>query len=366
MNYRVSLRQNTQHRSSRSTTAKSIQPLFRATVAQATGVRGSWTRLKHNRKSGWVPTKFLVKTTAKINSPGVTGGKEVEIKTKYTSNRAGLTDRYWTNRQIRLYTVAGRVTRIADVPKNAVVYRDLKFEKIGGQLPGWYFVRTQGTWGWVQSAYLQRTSTAPTSNSRGITAAQVKQQTNGRLPASMLVAVPWDREKTLIAAPALADVTRLNEAFKQRLGHNLDLDLIYRTRGTQELSGAWAVYRGETGDLGARLRHGDRRSGVDQIQLRVSSIQVVESQFPQIQLDPPETLGEGVSLRRVLAFRVRRQVASRVPKKASYPARLDGLENDSQRKRAPCRIRTGDLLFTRQLLWPAELRRLGALATPPS
>ena len=26
---------------------------------------------------------------------------------------------------------------------------------------------------------------------------------------------------------------------------------------------------------------------------------------------------------------------------------------------APCRIRTGDLLFTRELLWPAELRRRG-------
>lgn len=50
----------------------------------------------------------------------------------------------------------------------------------------------------------------------------------------MLVAVPQDPEKTLIAAPALADLTRLNEAFKQRFGHNLDLDLIYRTRGTQD------------------------------------------------------------------------------------------------------------------------------------
>lgn len=184
-----------------------------------------WYKITANGKTGWVSNKYV-----KACSKGCqvdTGG--------YTTNRAGLTDRYFTKSNgADLYAAVGGTRRIGDIPKNSITYRDLKWEKEGGQVSGWYFVRTQGMSGWMKSADLKRSSNAGTSNTKGYTRAQVLKQPNGKVSSSMLVAIPWDKEKTLIAAPAVKDLTRLNAAFKKKFGKNLDIDLAYRTYDTQK------------------------------------------------------------------------------------------------------------------------------------
>lgn len=173
------------------------------------------------------------------------GGNYVRIKQDYSTNRAGLTDRYFTEKEgSQLYRSIGGALIAGDIPANSVVYRDLAYERAGGQRRGWFFVRTQGMTGWMKESALGRTSTAPTSNSAGLTRSQVRAKANGRLPSSFLVAIPWDSERTLIAAPALKDLTRMNAAFKATFGHDLDIDLAYRTRQTQDY-----LYR----ELGANL-----------------------------------------------------------------------------------------------------------------
>ncbi|APF40273.1 M15 family metallopeptidase [Neomicrococcus aestuarii] len=187
-----------------------------------------WHKIYYLVKLGWVSAKYVSTPTT------VVGGREVEITEDYTSNRAGLTDRYWTTPSLTplLVSVAGAV-RISDVPANSVVYRDPVNEKLGGEVPGWFFVRTQGASGWMEASVLARTSTARTSNTLGWTRTLILSVPNGTLAAKHLVAIPWDPEKTLIAAPALADLTRLNNAFKVKFAKNLDVDFANRTLGTQ-------------------------------------------------------------------------------------------------------------------------------------
>lgn len=208
-------------------TANASLGSFPKNAAAKASVQASngWYKITYKKTTGWVSNKYVL-----------TCSKGCQVDTgAYTTNRAGLSDRYYTKRAgANLYAAAGARLRIGDIPKNSVVYRDMKSEKAGGQVSGWYYVRTQGMDGWMKATDLMRKNTAPTSNSKGYTRGGVMKQSNGKIPASMLVAIPWDTEKTLIAAPALKDLTRLNTAFKKKFGKNLDIDLAYRTLDTQK------------------------------------------------------------------------------------------------------------------------------------
>lgn len=196
-----------------------------AAVKAVARASNGWYKITYKKKTGWVSHKH-VQTCVK--------GCQVDTGA-YTTNRAGLNDRYFTKSSgTDLYAAAGKRLRIGDIPKNSIVYRDLRWEKAGGPVAGWYFVRTQGMDGWMKASALARKSTAPTSNTKNYTRKQVVTKANGMLPESMLAAIPWDKEKTLIAAPALADLTRLNTAFKKKFGKNIDVDLAYRTLDTQK------------------------------------------------------------------------------------------------------------------------------------
>lgn len=217
---------NVNIRKGSSTGHASVGTLPKNSVAKATErAANGWYKISYKNKTGWVSNKY-VKTCSK--------GCQVDTG-DYTTNRAGLSDRYFTKANgSDLYAAVGGTRRVGDIPKNSIVYRDLKWEKEGGQVAGWYFVRTQGLNGWMKASDLKRSSNAGTTNSKGYTRAQVLRQSNGKVSSSMLAAVPWDKEKTLIAAPAVKDLTRLNTAFKKQFGKNLDIDLAYRTLDTQK------------------------------------------------------------------------------------------------------------------------------------
>jgi uncharacterized protein YgiM (DUF1202 family) len=213
----------------RSATTRSavLVTMPKGAIVRVSATAGTWQRTTFRGKTGWFSRAY---TTGIADKPG----REIYIDGKYTSNRAGLTDRYWTRHAgADVYESVRGKRRIGDIPRNSVVYRDRVHEKQAGGVPGWLFVRTQGITGWMKSSALQRRSTAPTSSS-AYTRAEVRAQRNGKLPAGALVAIPWDREKTLIAAPALRDLTRLNGAFHRKFGRNLDVDLAYRTLDTQK------------------------------------------------------------------------------------------------------------------------------------
>lgn len=203
-----------------------VRSIPKHSAAKATTqASNGWYKVTYKKKSGWISNKHVITCT-----------KGCQVDTgNYTTNRAGLNDRYFTKTNgADLYSAAGKRLRIGDIPKNSVVYRDLKWEKAGGQVSGWYFVRTQGMDGWMKASALTGKNTAATSNRKGFTRKQALKQRNGKLPVTMLVAIPWDKEKTLIAAPAVKDLTRLNTAFKKKFGKNLDIDLAYRTLDTQK------------------------------------------------------------------------------------------------------------------------------------
>lgn len=186
-----------------------------------------FSQITSRGKTGWVQSKYL-KIVAK--KPG----REIYIDKKYTSNRDGLTDRYWTKVSTgKLHESVNGKVRIGDIPRNSVVYRNLKMEKTAGSVKGWMFVQTQGMSGWMKASQLARKSTA-TTRPGSYSAKTVLAQKNGKVAQKMLVAIGWDKEKTLIAAPALKDLNRLNAAFKKKFGRNLDVDLAYRTRATQD------------------------------------------------------------------------------------------------------------------------------------
>lgn len=210
------------------TSSKLLGSVPKGVILELGATSGKWKKIRFEGKSGWVSSSYL-KNIA--NKPG----REVYIEGPYKTNRAGLTDRFYSKAaSTRLHVSVNGPIKIGDIPRNSVVYRDLAQEKKAGGMSGWYFVRTQGSYGWMRATALQRKSTAPTVNSKKISRSTVHRQTNGKVPASMLVAIPWDPEKTLIAAPALSDLTRLNTAFKKKFGKSLTIDLAYRTRSTQD------------------------------------------------------------------------------------------------------------------------------------
>lgn len=208
------------------TSHKSIGKINKGQPAYATSrAANGWYKISSKGKNGWISGTY-VKTCS--------SGCEIDSG-RYTTNRAGLNDRYFTKSSgADLYASVKGKKRIGDIPKNSVVYRDAKWEKKAVPVSGWIYVRTQGADGWMKSSALKRTTNAKTTNASQISRSKVSKQRNGRLPESLLVAIPWDKEKTLIAAPAVADLTRLNNAFKKEFGKNLDIDLAYRTLDTQK------------------------------------------------------------------------------------------------------------------------------------
>ena len=196
------------------------QPAY-ATSKAANG----WYKISTQGKTGWISGAYV---TTCSKGCAIDAGP-------YTTNRAGLTDRYFTKSSgADLFASVNGKKRIGDIPKNSIAYRDKAWEKKAGPVSGWYYVRTQGADGWMKASALKRSTNAKTSNTAKTTRATVLKQANGKLPSSMLVALPWDKEKTLIAAPAAADLGRLNAAFKKKFGKNLDIDLAYRTLDTQK------------------------------------------------------------------------------------------------------------------------------------
>ena len=198
------------------------------TLKTSARAANGWYKVSHKGKTGYVSHTYVKKVPA---PPKV--GRAVDMG-DYSTNRAGLTDRFWTrNATTMLYESVGGPVRINDIPRNSVAYRDVTLEKKGGQLAGWYFVRTQGTAGWMKTAALKRSSNAPTTNTGKFSYSSVKKMENGTIDQRALATMPWDTEKTLIAAPAVASLNKLNTAFKKEFGQNLTIDLSYRTRSTQ-------------------------------------------------------------------------------------------------------------------------------------
>lgn len=212
------------HADTKSTVLENVP---KAGIFRIQKISKGYSQITRRGKTGWVQSSRLVPLAEKP-------GREIYIDEKYTTNRAGLTDRYWTSISgADLHESVNGKKRINDIPKNSVVYRDLKKEKTAGSVKGWVFVRTQGMSGWMKTNQLKRKSTAATKNA-GYSKKTVLAQRNGAVPEKMLVSIPWDPEKTLIAAPALNDLNRLNAAFKKKFGRNLQIDLAYRTRSTQD------------------------------------------------------------------------------------------------------------------------------------
>lgn len=214
-------------RKSADTKSAVLENVPKAGIFRILKISKGYSQLTRRGKTGWVQSSYLLPLAEKP-------GREIFIDEKYTTNRAGLTDRYWTSVSgADLHESVNGKKRINDIPKNSVVYRDLKKERTAGSVKGWVFVRTQGMSGWMKSSQLMRKSKAPTK-SPGYSKKTVLAQRNGAVPEKMLVAIAWDPEKTLIAGPALNDLNRLNAAFKKKFGENLEIDLAYRTRSTQD------------------------------------------------------------------------------------------------------------------------------------
>ncbi|MFF5792059.1 D-alanyl-D-alanine carboxypeptidase family protein [Paeniglutamicibacter sp. NPDC012692] len=236
INISVKTTANVHLRQGASVKKKSLKIIPANTTLRATAqASNGWYKVSHRGTIGHISNAHAKRVAAqKPSATKPSGGRKV-VTGKYSTNRAGLTDRYWTKDKITsLYQSVGGAVRIKDIPRNSVAYRDLKLEKKGGQRSGWYFVRTQGTSGWVKSSALKRSSSAPTGNPKKYSYAAIKRMTNGKIDQGALATVSWDTEKTLIAAPAGASLTRMNTAFKKKFGKDLTIDLSYRTRATQD------------------------------------------------------------------------------------------------------------------------------------
>ena len=214
----VNLRQGT------SAKKKSLKLIPKGTTLRATAqAANGWYKVSYKGTAGHISNAHAKKVTAKKSHQEVpgneacSGGRAVDTG-KYSTNRAGLTDRYWTkDKTTSLYRSVGGAVRIKDIPRNSVAYRDLKLEKKGGQRAGWYFVRTQGTSGWVKSSALKRSSGAPTGNTKKYSYQSIKRMTNGKIDQRALSTVPWDKEKTLIAAPAVASLTKVEHRVQEEV-----------------------------------------------------------------------------------------------------------------------------------------------------
>jgi hypothetical protein len=192
---------------------------FTATGYAANG----WIRLTYRSKTAYVSNKHV--RPKSLDDP------------TYTSTRNGLPEsaRYFTRKAgtVLRYLPDGAVMA-GDLPAGAVAWHDAALEARYGATAGWRLVRTAGMVGWVRASALRTTSPSPSLWGRWYSSARVRAMANGKLASRALVAIPWDPGRNLVAGPALGDLTRLNRAFRARFGTDLEIDLTYRTRGTQE------------------------------------------------------------------------------------------------------------------------------------
>ena len=190
----------------------------------ATGTaKNGWIRLSYQNRTAYVSNKHV--RPKSLDNP------------TYTSTRNGLPEsaRHFTRK-------AGTVLRhmpngavmAGDLPAGVVAWHDAALEAKYGATAGWRLVRTAGMVGWVRASALRASSPSPTVWAKRYGSAGIRGMANGKLTAKALVAIPWDPGRNLVAGPALGDLTRLNNAFRRRFGTNLEIDLTYRTRGTQE------------------------------------------------------------------------------------------------------------------------------------
>ncbi|MBM6620006.1 SH3 domain-containing protein [Micrococcaceae bacterium RIT802] len=211
-------------RSSTSSGGKRLGTLAKNARFTATGVAANgWYRLSYRGKTGYVSQRYLKPDSSK--------------EPAYTSTRNGLPTSaryYFSANGSDLSYLANGAVMIGDLPAGTVAWRDTRMEKAHATPRGWYCVRTAGATGWVRSSTLRRSQPRTGKWSKRTTAAQVRRMANGKLASSNLVAVSWDPGQNLVAGPALGDLTKLNKAFKKKFRRNLEIDLTYRTRGTQD------------------------------------------------------------------------------------------------------------------------------------
>lgn len=211
-------------RSSASSHGKHLGTLTKNAKFTATGVAANgWYRLSYRGRTGYVSHRYL---TADLSSDPA-----------YTSTRNGLPTSaryYFSTNGSDVAHLANGALMIGDLPAGTVAWRDVRWEKKHATPKGWYCVRTAGATGWVRASTLRRSQPRTSTWPGRTTAAQIRKMANGRLPSANLVAISWDPGRNLIAGPALSDLTQLNAAFKKKFGRNLQIDLTYRTRGTQE------------------------------------------------------------------------------------------------------------------------------------
>ncbi|WP_417234729.1 SH3 domain-containing protein [Arthrobacter sp.] len=211
-------------RSTASTGGKRLGTLKKNAKFTATGVAANgWYRLSYRGKTGYVSHRYLKPDTSK--------------EPAYTSTRNGLPTSaryYFSANGSDLSYLPNGSTMIGDLPAGTVAWRDTRMERAHATPRGWYCVRTAGATGWVRASALRRSQPRTSTWSRRTTAAQVRRMPNGKLASSNLVAISWDPGQNLIAGPALRDLTKLDQAFKRKFGRHLEIDLTYRTRGTQE------------------------------------------------------------------------------------------------------------------------------------
>ncbi|MEE1619913.1 SH3 domain-containing protein [Zafaria sp. Z1313] len=213
---------NVNIRSGASTSHKVLGVAKKGTTLAVTGrASNGWFRLTWKQRTAYVSHTVLT---------------HAKTKEKYTTTRNGLPlSALWFTRSsgVRLYHLPGGAVMVADLYAGTPVWRDAALEKAYGPRAGWAYVRTAGALGWMRTADLRRTQPRATAWKGKTTAAQLRRSANGKLPSSALVAIPWDPQKNLIAGPALADLTRMNAAFKKKFGRDLEVDLTYRTLGMQ-------------------------------------------------------------------------------------------------------------------------------------
>ncbi len=211
-------------RSSASSRGKHLGTLAKDAKFTATGVAANgWYRLSYRGRTGYVSHRYLTADLSKDPA--------------YTSTRNGLPTSaryYFSANGSDLAHLANGALMIGDLPAGIVAWRDVRMEKKHATPKGWYCVRTAGATGWVRATTLRRSQPRTSKWSGRTTAARIRRMPNGRLPSSNLVAISWDPGRNLIAGPALRDLTKLNTAFRKKFGRNLEIDLTYRTRGTQD------------------------------------------------------------------------------------------------------------------------------------
>lgn len=212
----------------------------------STGVaKNGWIKLKFKGKTAYISNKLVKAATVKASSSTKYKGPVNPVSKpskngKYVTNRAGLPEsaRWFTkNTSTKIRKTANGAVRATGFPSGTVAWQT----KTSGS---WAKVNIGGMSGWVKKSELVRKSTRATTWNKKLSSNAIRSMPNGYLNSSALVAIGWDPGKNLIAGPALADLNKMNAAFKKNFGHNLEIDLTYRPRTVQDF-----LYK----ELGPRL-----------------------------------------------------------------------------------------------------------------